>query len=215
MADTFKFNLNKTLIISALLHASFFVVAIFVSMKTIKPLPLGVELNFDAAPAAPKAAPVAAMPVTMKKTAPVIATSEDVVSKTAPAAALPQETSTAATTSSSATSVAVTGREGVANGSEVSAEERYLYELKKLLERRKSYPNMAKKMGHAGTVTMRFTLKADGSLSNAEVVGKAPYETLNQAAVSLVQGIDGLKPFPQDIHRDTWSITVPIEYTLK
>lgn len=216
MTNTFSLNLNKTLIVSVLLHAGFFAAAVVLSVKTIPPRPLGVELAYDATPvtsqvlttpaaasATPTKVPVAAARVekedfTLKNKA-----SQETVYK----AAVP-------TTSTTAQSGALSGREGVSQGAEVSPEDRYLYELKKLLERRKSYPMIARKMGHMGTVMMRFTLKADGTLAESEVVAKAPYETLNQAASSLVQGINGLKPFPQEIKRDSWSITVPIEYTL-
>ena len=216
MVNTYNFNLNKTLVVSALLHASLFAAAVFFSVKTIQPLPIGVEFNYDATknekPAA--AAPAVAVPVTKKEVVQETITKDDVTKKSnKPTEAAPSTQTTASTNQGTQTAVA-SGREGVANGSEVSTEERYLYELKKLLERRKNYPMMAKKMGHAGTVTMRFTLNADGTVAESEVVGKAPYETLNQAAITLVQSINGLKPFPSDIHRDSWSITVPIEYKL-
>ncbi len=73
---------------------------------------------------------------------------------------------------------------------------------------------MAKKLGQTGKVVMRFTLSADGSVVSSEVIEKAPYESLNKAATELVQSINGLKPFPKEVHRASWVMTVPIEYQL-
>jgi protein TonB len=213
MTETYSNHLNKTLIASAFLHAGFFVAAVLLSAKVLKPLPVGVELAYEAAPSVPAAAPHAPVVATKKTVTPQVIEKDDITtrSKETPQATAIQPAPAAGSVASQG---ALSGREGVANGSEVSPEDRYLYELKKLLERRKSYPMMARKMGHAGTVMMRFTLKSDGKVANAEVVEKAPYETLNQAAVALVNSIDGMKPFPNEIRRDTWSITVPIEYKL-
>lgn len=213
MAKSLSIDLNKSLIVSVFLHVCFFAAALLLSSKSLQPLPLGVELAYDASPAVSASAPkssVTTAPVV--KSAPV-ATPDDIVDgsqKTAPIQVAP----VAAPVGSAASSGAVSGREGVANGTEVGPEARYLYELKKLLERRKNYPLMARRMGHTGTVMMRFTLNADGSVADSEVVKKSDYETLNQAAVALVQSINGLKPFPQDIQKSHWSITVPIEYSL-
>lgn len=187
------------------------------------PLPVGVELMYGettavSAPTKPQAlntqktqaAPVSAMDddgvaIDQKKKDKPVATSEN--QQVAEQKTLGNPLGTSSTG-------ALTGREGVANGSEVSPEERYLYELRKLLERRKKYPVMARRMGHTGKVMMRFTLNADGSLSASEMVEKTPYDSLNNAALELVKGIDGIKPFPKEITRNAWVITVPIEYSL-
>lgn len=114
----------------------------------------------------------------------------------------------------SAQAGATEGREGVANGIEVSPEDRYLYELQKLLERRKIYPAMARRMGQTGRVLVRFTLNKDGAVLASELVEKAAHESLNKAASELIRSIDGAKPFPQEITKNSWNITVPIEYVL-
>lgn len=161
-----------------------------------------------------KAEPVKAAPV--KSVAVDDSEGPSIKNEKTPVAAA-QETSTAkslGTQTGTSDRGALQGREGVANGSEVSPEERYLYELKKLLEHRKRYPPMAKKMGQTGRVTLKFTLNADGSLQESEIVEKAPYESLNKAAHDLVKSISGLKPFPDEIQKTSWVITVPIEYSL-
>ncbi|MNL69053.1 Gram-negative bacterial tonB protein [compost metagenome] len=73
---------------------------------------------------------------------------------------------------------------------------------------------MAKKLGQTGKVTVRFTLNKDGSLSATEVIDRSAYDILNRAAEDLVKSINGIKPFPEEIKKVSWEITVPIEYSL-
>ncbi|MBV2169466.1 MAG: energy transducer TonB [Bdellovibrio sp.] len=211
-------NINKSVLLSAVLHGAFFLLGLSLTGPQGEPLPVGVELMYGegGTERTPKVDDVKVV-----KNKPSVQTNdpEAPTIKSKEVAATPQETSSLggkAMGSASGTSErgALEGREGVINGIEVSSEQRYLYEIKTLLERRKRYPVMAKKMGHTGKVTMRFTLAADGSLKESEIVEKAPHETLNQAALDLVRGISGMKPFPQEIQRTSWSITVPIEYVL-
>lgn len=106
------------------------------------------------------------------------------------------------------------GQEGVENGSKVSAEERYLFELKKLLERKKIYPSMAKSMGQEGTVLVKFTLDRDGKVKSLEFE-KESHRLLNDATARLIRSIEGLKPFPPEIAKSTWTLSVPVEYSLR
>ncbi len=106
------------------------------------------------------------------------------------------------------------GREGVENGVEVSPEARYLYELKKLLERKKTYPQMAKAMGYTGTVEVEFVIGREGDIQSLKVV-KGAHPVLDEAAQKLVRSIEKQKPFPQEITKTEWAISVPIEYLLR
>lgn len=212
-------NLNKSVLISAFLHAAVFVLGLSFAAVETSPLPVGVELMYgDGGTTLPSQPPVATRPAAPKKVRPVIADDSEGPTIAAPEVnesnIEPIPTKTAGSLAGTSTRGALQGREGVANGQEVSPEERYLYEIKKLLERRKRYPQMARKMGHAGKVTMSLTLAQDGSLIESEVVAASPFDTLNRAAQELVKGIHGLKPFPQEIQRTSWQITVPIEYSL-
>ncbi|GEM_PF-1487983 len=213
-------NLNKSVLISAFLHAAVFVLGLSFATVETSPLPVGVELMYgDGGTIFPAQAPEAVKPQALpKKVRPVVTDNSEgpeiAATEAKEVTAEPVETKTAGSLAGTSSRGALHGREGVANGQEVSPEERYLYEIKKLLERRKRYPQMARKMGHAGKVTMSLTLAQDGSLIESEVLAASPFETLNRAAQELVKGIHGLKPFPQEIQRTSWQITVPIEYSL-
>lgn len=204
-----KFDLKFSVLTSIFLHAGFLILAAqswFAPEKS--PLPLGVELYYGEA-----SSPMVAEKIEAAEVEELAPTEKDVVikKKTPKKIVKNQETPRP---QQAGTLGANLGPEGVANGQEVSSEERYLYELKKLLERRKTYPAMAKRMGQTGRVLMSFTLAKDGSVISSEVLEKASYESLNRAADDLIKSIDGVKPFPQEITKTTWRITVPIEYVL-
>ncbi|NUN04978.1 MAG: energy transducer TonB [Bdellovibrio sp.] len=216
----FSFNIQKSVVISAGIHVALFLIAVTIgSVPTSVPVPVGVELKYgdggDVAAAKEKTVvqPAKVKPAVVADASDAPAVKNEKVEKVAA-----QEVTPAGKTSGSLAGTsdkgASEGREGVANGSEVSPEQRYLYEVRKLLERRKRYPMMAKKMGQVGRVLVRFTLAQDGSLQASEIIEKAEHEALNKAAHELVQGIDKMKPFPEEIPKTSWVITVPIEYSL-
>lgn len=104
--------------------------------------------------------------------------------------------------------------EGAANGVKVSIEERYIYELQKLIERKKRYPPLAKAMGQAGLVQLKITLDQNGKILETLVLNQT-HESLIQAARELIKQIDGAKPFPQGLNKTTWSFQVPVQYSLR
>lgn len=218
---SFSINIRKSVVLSTVIHGGLFALALSAGAPQQEPLPVGVELMYgeggqEATPVVKEAPRTKSIPrpavVADDSDAPALKQEKVAAVESAPApTASGKSMGSLAGTSDKG---ALEGREGVANGTEVSPEQRYLYEVRKLLERRKRYPMMAKKMGHTGKVLMRFTLAQDGSLQTTEIVEKTPYESLNKAAHELVQGIDKMKPFPEEIQKTSWVITVPIEYSL-
>ncbi len=203
-----RFDLKFSVLASIFLHAGFLAAATYAwNSSEVSPEPLGVELMYGEASSVEVSEPQAAISKTS-----TFDDSEDIALESKPRKKVQRQVAQA--NSSNAVKGAVAGREGVANGQEVTPEDRYLYEIKKLLERRKTYPAMAQRMGHTGRVLMRFTLAKDGSVIESEVLEKASYETLNKAADALVRSISKEKPFPHEIRKTTWSITVPIDYAI-
>lgn len=107
-----------------------------------------------------------------------------------------------------------TGQFGIENGRQASAEERYSIELRQLIEKHKVYPMMAKKLGIQGRVTVRFVLNNKGEVLESTIAASAPSDVLNKAALELVKRIHGVKPFPEDLKRQTWLFEVPVDYKL-
>ncbi|MCB0412483.1 MAG: energy transducer TonB [Bdellovibrionales bacterium] len=100
-------------------------------------------------------------------------------------------------------------------GHELTASERYAYELRQALNRKLEYPASARRMGQEGKVVVRFVLRQDGRLMQAQVIQKASLEIFNKAAEKLIQSIDGLKPFPEELRqRKVWAFLLPIDFEL-
>lgn len=103
---------------------------------------------------------------------------------------------------------------GVADGLEVSAQERYRLELQAMLEKKKQYPLLAKRLRQQGKVLVKFTLQRDGRVVAAELISTSEYETLNKAARELITQISGLKPFPDEVKKQQWVFVLPVEYRM-
>jgi protein TonB len=100
-------------------------------------------------------------------------------------------------------------------GRELDASERYVMELRRILNQKKTYPALAKKLRQRGRVIVRFILREDGHLLKADVVEASPFESLNSAASELIKNIDGLKPFPEELKdRKFWAFRLPVDYDL-
>ncbi|MNK88313.1 transport protein TonB [compost metagenome] len=216
-------NLKSSVSLSVMIHGGLFALCLVMGAREATvPLPIGVELMYVDDTAAPAvAAPLKAQVAAKPQVHPVVNDEDGVAldkdKKKPEVAPEPQVASTGKTLGNpngNSEKGALTGREGVRNGQEVSAEDRYLFELRKLLERKKRYPALARKMGQTGRVLVSFTLAQDGSLVKSEVVEKAAFDSLNEAAHDLVKSIHGVKPFPEEIHKTTWNITLPIDYSI-
>lgn len=106
------------------------------------------------------------------------------------------------------------GHFGSAEGAEVSAQERYSAELRAMLERRKEYPILAKRLRQQGRVIVKFTLKRDGQVMKAEVIETSEFDSLNRAAEKLITSINGLKPFPVEVKKSEWVFVLPVVYKM-
>lgn len=95
---------------------------------------------------------------------------------------------------------------------EATAAEIYVRELRRQLERKKSYPLAAKRMGHQGRVVVRFVLERSGQVKSAQIVQASSSKFLNQAAEDLIRRLDGLEPFPVQLTKSEWAFQVPIDY---
>lgn len=109
---------------------------------------------------------------------------------------------------------AESGPLGVSNGSVVSEKERYLYELHRLIDGRKIYPSMAKRMRQTGKVVVTFVILKSGEIQNVEILNPSSHERLNEAASQLIAGIRTYKPLPASEKAGKLNVTVPVEYGL-
>ncbi len=90
----------------------------------------------------------------------------------------------------------------------------YFSRVRSHLERNKEYPVLALRGRLEGTVTVRFTIRNDGSVGSAGIVKSSGYNLLDQSALRTVH-VSAPFPNPPDTtgSRDT-SVSVPLVYKM-
>ncbi|WP_156840926.1 energy transducer TonB [Novosphingobium aquimarinum] len=83
------------------------------------------------------------------------------------------------------------------------------------LNRKKRYPTEAKKARQQGVVTIRFTVARDGTVSGISVKRSSGHELLDAATMDLLQRVSPLPKFPSSMKRDSVTLSLPIDYSLK
>ena len=103
---------------------------------------------------------------------------------------------------------------GHENGVEVGIRERYLYELRRVIANRKTYPTVSRRLGETGRVVVKFVVDKSGKIGSLGLHTPSHHSRLNDAAVKLVSQIDQFKPFPTGESAESLSVEVPIDYVL-
>jgi protein TonB len=91
----------------------------------------------------------------------------------------------------------------------------YFARLSAHLNRRKSYPATAKKARQQGVVTVRFTVDRDGNVSGASIKKSSGHDILDQATLELLQRVAPLPRLPDSMQRDSLTLSLPIDYSLR
>ncbi|MDO4627430.1 MAG: energy transducer TonB [Pasteurellaceae bacterium] len=96
-------------------------------------------------------------------------------------------------------------------GASASEIDGYKAAIRREIERNKVYPQRAKMMRKQGTVTVAFTIGADGSLSGERVINSSGSEDLDNAALQAVQRARAVGARPAGMPS---SLTVPIKFAI-
>jgi protein TonB len=83
------------------------------------------------------------------------------------------------------------------------------------LNRKKHYPSDARKARQQGVVTVRFTVRADGSITASSIRKSSGHALLDQATLDLMQRVAPLPKFPKSMTQDSVTISLPIDYSLR
>ena len=94
------------------------------------------------------------------------------------------------------------------------AEERYLTELLNAIAQHRFYPARARSKGQQGRVEVNLTILRSGEFKSIAVSKPSSYRTLNKASTRTLNRLRRFKPFPSDIDRDSWRISIPFRYVL-
>ncbi len=89
----------------------------------------------------------------------------------------------------------------------------YAGQLAAWLERHKRYPRSARRRGEQGTVTLRFTLDANGRVLSRRIVRSSGHQRLDREVLAL---LDRASPMPRPPGNATkFSLAVPIVFSLR
>lgn len=101
----------------------------------------------------------------------------------------------------------------------MDAERAYLGELNRLLENyaQDTYPRRAKRRNWESDVSVTFTLLANGDITNLTISDPSKRAIFNDAALDIFKSKLKMKfkSFPEKIERESWTLEVPISYTLR
>ncbi len=107
----------------------------------------------------------------------------------------------------------------VSRQQQANAEQAYLYALRNeiLLHAQDTYPRHAKRRRWEGLVTLSFTLQPSGKIIGLRIQKSSGRQILDDAATSIFQNKmhNQFQPFPAEITRKKWEITIPVSYHLR
>lgn len=83
------------------------------------------------------------------------------------------------------------------------------------LNRRKTYPVVARQARQQGVVTIRFTIDRSGSISAVSIKRSSGHAVLDDATLALLQRVAPLPRIPAAIPRDSITLSLPIDYSLR
>ena len=90
----------------------------------------------------------------------------------------------------------------------------YLAALAAQIDRSKFYPRQSRRRQEQGTVVVSFVVERDGRLTDLLVLDSSGFERLDDAAIKTLQKASPVRPIPQTLGRERWSISVPIAFQL-
>ncbi|MCL6622711.1 MAG: energy transducer TonB [Syntrophobacterales bacterium] len=90
----------------------------------------------------------------------------------------------------------------------------YLQEVRRLLERHKDYPLLARQLHLEGVAVVQFTIAEDGCLENAGLKRSSGHELLDRAAQETVRRVGRFPPLPPGLGRERLALAIPISFRL-
>ena len=91
---------------------------------------------------------------------------------------------------------------------------KYLSKIRQSIDKLKSYPKNAKRLGQTGTVKVTFTVMADGTIEKTSVEQTSGFTSLDEAAMKILTTLAKVPPIPKELAQESFEITLPIDYTI-
>ncbi|RBQ29637.1 energy transducer TonB [Aliarcobacter vitoriensis] len=91
----------------------------------------------------------------------------------------------------------------------------YLAKVKAKVEKHKEYPRVAKRLNQTGKVEVNFDVFKKGHVKNVKIVKKSKFDKLDEATLELLIKIAMFEPIPDELDREVWNITIPVDYQIQ
>jgi protein TonB len=102
---------------------------------------------------------------------------------------------------------------GSGSGSSVALRN-YLAKVRRLLEKHKSYPWIARRQHREGIVVLKFTIGKDGDIADYTIARSSGHEVLDGAAQDTLHQVGRFPPLPAALGRSRLTIEVPLSFRL-
>ncbi len=90
----------------------------------------------------------------------------------------------------------------------------YLFGLRRLIDSKKIYPSLSRRMGETGKVLLSFEVLRNGTIQEIRIKTRSQFERLDQAALETVSNFEKYSPLPDSVSEDRIVVEVPIEFLL-
>jgi protein TonB len=96
-----------------------------------------------------------------------------------------------------------------------SALQGYLREVRRLLEKHKDYPWMARRRNIQGVVVMVFTITSGGQIESYRISRSSGQDLLDEASRETIRRVGKFPPFPNELNRQNLTIEIPLAFRLR
>ncbi|MCT7636433.1 TonB family protein [Aliarcobacter butzleri] len=93
-------------------------------------------------------------------------------------------------------------------------ETKYLAKVRATIEKNKIYPKAAKRLNQTGKVNVNFDILKNGEIRNVKVLGKSSFAKLDEASIELLIKISNFDEIPEELKKNVWNVTIPIDYSI-
>lgn len=92
----------------------------------------------------------------------------------------------------------------------------YLAQLSRWLEKHKKYPAIARRRGHQGQAVVKFSINSTGQLVNHQLIEACEYQSLNTAALKMLERASPMPKPPESLigDKNQLTYTIPVNFSL-
>lgn len=90
----------------------------------------------------------------------------------------------------------------------------YFSELRAMIDQKKFYPAVARRLQQQGEPVVGFTLDTDGKLSNIRIIKSSSNTRLDDAALEAVKSVKKFKALPKEIGESAIDMEIPVRFQL-